>query len=146
MCSMTLRPISFALALLATGAISTAGWAGGATNTALEDDAPSGNQLHVGTGVICDTQEEVTSFVRLMSEQDPGTALQAVNGKSSSPMACGMATVAFHAGKELGEVRTVKGSFNIVEIEIVAGAVDGSWQMVPRRTQFTAVAVKGIDI
>jgi hypothetical protein len=61
-------------------------------------------------------------------------------------MACGMATVAFRTGKSLGEMRTSKGSFNIYQIEVVAGAVDGSWHVVPSRTQFTAMAVKGIDI
>jgi hypothetical protein len=57
-----------------------------------------------------------------------------------------MATVAFRTNKSIGEIRTAKGTFNIVEIQIVAGAVNGSWQMVPNRTQYTAVAVKGLDI
>jgi hypothetical protein len=132
--------ITFALALLATGAISTAALA--QQNTALED----GNKIQVGTGVICDTQDEAQEFVRIMSEHDAGAALQEINGKASSPMACGMATVAFRTGKCLGEIRTSKGSFDIYQIEVVAGAVDGSWHVVPNRTQFTAMAVKGLDI
>ena len=103
-------------------------------------------KIQVGTGVICDTQDEATSFVRIMSDRDPGVALHQINNLSAKPMACGMATVAFRTNKSIGEVRTAKGSFNIVEIEIVAGAVNGSWQMVPNRTQYTAVAVKGLDI
>ena len=137
-----MRSMSFALALLATSIISTAGFA--EENASLEQ-APAG-QIHVGTGVICDTQDEATSFVRIMSEHDAGAALSAVNSKSTLPMACGMATVAFRAGKTMGEIRTAKGAFNIVEIEIIAGAVDGSWHMVPNRMQYTAVAVKGLDI
>jgi hypothetical protein len=135
-----MRSMSFALALLATGAISTAALA--QQNTALED----GNKIQVGTGVICDTQDEAQEFVRIMSEHDAGAALQEINGKASSPMACGMATVAFRTGKSLGEIRTSKGSFGIYQIEVVAGAVDGSWHVVPNRTQFTAMAVKGLDI
>jgi hypothetical protein len=135
-----MRSMSFALALLATGAISTATLA--QENTALED----GGKIQVGTGVICDTQDEAQEFVRIMSEHDAGAALQQVNGRASNPMACGMATVAFRTGKSLGEMRTSKGSFNIYQIEVVAGAVDGSWHVVPSRTQFTAMAVKGIDI
>jgi hypothetical protein len=135
-----MRAISFALSLLAAGAMSTA------SQAADNVDLQNADQVHVGTGVICDTQDEVTNFVRLMGEHDPGGALQTVNRQSQSPMACGMATIAFRAGKNLGEVRTDKGSFNIVEIEVVAGSVDGNWQMVPSRTQYTAVAVKGIDI
>ena len=136
-----MRSMSFALALLATSAISTAGFA---EDVSLEPG--SGDKIHVGTGVICDTQDEATSFVRIMSDRDAGAALQQVNSQSTTPMACGMATVAFRAGKNMGEIRTSKGSFNIVEIQVVAGAVDGSWRMVPNRTQFTAVAVKGLDI
>ena len=123
-----------ALALLAAGAISTAR----ADEVSLE---PNSEKVHVGSGVICDTQDEVTSFVRLMSESDPSGALQRVNREASTPMACGMATVAFRAGKHLGEVHTDKGTYNIMEIEIVAGSVNGSWQMVPQRTQYTAIPV-----
>jgi hypothetical protein len=136
-----MRSMSFALALLATSAISTAGFA---EDVSLEQ-MPAG-EIHVGTGVICDTQDEATNFVQIMSDHDAGAALQQINSQSTKPMACGMATVAFRAGKNMGEIRTSKGSFNIVEIQVVAGAVDGSWRMVPNRTQFTAVAVKGLDI
>ena len=135
-----MRSMSFALALLATSAISTAGFA---EDASLEI---SSGKIQVGTGVICDTQDEAKSFVRIMSEHDAGAALTAINGKSVQPMACGMATVAFRANKSIGEIRTAKGAFNIVEIEIVAGSVNGSWHMVPNRTQYTAVAVKGLDI
>jgi len=136
-----MRSISFALAVLATSAVSTAGFA----EDASLEQMPAG-QIRVGTGVICDTQDEATNFVRIMSEHDAGAALQQINSQSQQPMACGMATVAFRSGKNMGEIRTAKGSFNIVEIEIIAGAVDGSWHMVPNRTQYTAMAVKGLDI
>ena len=131
--------VAAALALLAAGAISAAR----ADDVSLE---PNSEKIHVGSGVICDTQDEVTNFVRLMSENDPSGALQRVNREASTPMACGMATVAFRAGKHLGEVHTDKGTYNIMEIEIVAGSVNGSWQMVPRRTQYTAIPVAGYDI
>lgn len=134
-----MRSMSFALALIATSAISTSALA--QESTSLE----SGN-IQVGTGVICDTQDEASAFVRIMSEHDAGAALQEINGKSQAPMACGMATVAFRTGKSLGEIHTHKGAFNIYEIEVLAGAVDGSWHVVPNRKQYTAVAVKGLDI
>jgi hypothetical protein len=135
-----MRSMSFAAALLAASAISTA------TLADEQDVALESGNVQIGTGVICDTQDEATSFVRIMTERDANSAIQEINGKSASPMACGMATVAFHTGKSLGEIRTSKGSFNILEIQIVAGAVDGSWRVVPNRTQYTAIAVKGFDI
>jgi hypothetical protein len=142
-----MRSMSFAAAFLAAGAISTAA----IPLASAEEDVslggvPNAENVQVGTGVICDTQDEATSFVRIMTERDADSAIQEINGKSTTPMACGMATVAFHTGKHVGEIRTSKGSFNILEIQIVAGAVDGSWHTVPSRTQYTAIAVKGFDI
>jgi hypothetical protein len=131
-----------ALALLAAVSISSGGLA--ATPPA-HDDTP--DQVRIGTGVICDTQDEVAHFVRLMGEHDPRGALIAVNRQVANPAACGMATVAFRTGKKIGEVRTSKGAFSIMEIEILAGTVDGNWQMMtPTRTQYTAVAVEGYDV
>jgi hypothetical protein len=142
-----MRSMSFAVALLAASAISAATM----SPVSAEEDVsleglPGAEHVQVGTGVICDTQDEATSFVRIMTERDANSAMQEINGNSASPMACGMATVAFRTGKSLGEIRTTKGSFNILEIQVVAGAVDGSWRVVPNRTQYTAIAVKGYDI
>ena len=105
------------------------------------------NKVHIGSGVICDTHEEVQRFVSLMASKDAGGALQMVNREKENSLACGMATVAFRAGKDHGEMRNGKGSFKIVEIEVIAGTANGAWQMiVPRRTQFTAVPLPGVEI
>ena len=120
----------------------------------LSSAAPAGdlasldrNQVHIGSGVICDTQDEVKRFVSLMASKDAGGALQTVHRESDKPVGCGMATIAFRAGKEHGEMRNGKGSFKIVEIEVIAGTANGSWQMiVPRRTQFTAIPLTGVEI
>ena len=105
------------------------------------------NKVHIGSGVICDTQDEVQRFVNLMADKDAGGALQTVNRETENPLACGMATVAFRAGKEHGEVRNSKGSYKILEIEVIAGTANGSWHMiVPKRTQFTAIPLPGIEI
>jgi hypothetical protein len=127
-----------ALLLLSVGSASAA------DPTSLE---MSGDKVHIGTGVICDTQDEVTHFVRLMAEHDAGGAMQTVNRTASNPLACGMATVAFRAGADLGEIRNGKGSYKILKIEVIAGTADGNWHMLaPRRTQFTAIAIPGLDI
>jgi len=137
-----LCPTRIAIALLAAASISSAGLA--ATPPA-HDDTP--DQVRIGTGVICDTQDEVAHFVQLMGEHDPRGAMIAVNRQVANPAACGMATVAFQTGKKIGEVRTSKGAFTILEIEILAGTVDGDWHMMtPTRRQFTAVAVEGLDV
>ena len=105
------------------------------------------DKLHVGSGVICDTHEEVQRFVNLMASKDAGGAVQTVNREKENPLACGMATVAFRAGKDHGEVRNGKGSYKIFEIEVIAGTANGSWHMiVPKRTQFTAIPLPGVEI
>ena len=105
------------------------------------------DKLHIGSGVICDTHEEVQRFVNLMASKDAGGAVQTVNREKENPLACGMATVAFRAGKEHGEVRNGKGAYKILEIEVVAGTANGSWHMiVPKRTQFTAIPLPGVEI
>ncbi|MDI3469236.1 MAG: hypothetical protein OJF62_001299 [Pseudolabrys sp.] len=105
------------------------------------------SQLQIGTGVICDTQDEVTDFVKLMGENDARRAMQDVNRAAANPAACGMATVAFAPAQDIGEVHTTKGAFKIMKIEVVAGTANGGWRMIaPTRTQYTAVAVKGLDI
>jgi hypothetical protein len=82
-----------------------------------------------------------------MASKDAGGAVQTVNREKENPLACGMATVAFRAGKDHGEVRNGKGAYKILEIEVVAGTANGSWHMiVPKRTQFTAIPLPGIEI
>jgi len=109
--------------------------------------ATPGDKIQIGTGVICDTHDEVNRFVNLMAERDAGVALHSVNQEASNPLACGMATVAFRTGADLGEVRTGKGAYKILKIEVIAGTADGKWHVLtPRRTQFTAIAVEGLDI
>jgi hypothetical protein len=115
---------------------------------ALAGDPPlDRGKVHVGSGVICDTHEEVQRFVNLMADKGAGGALQSVNREKENPLACGMATVAFRAGKDHGEVRNGKGSYKILEIEVIAGTANGSWHLiVPKRTQFTAIPLPGIEI
>jgi hypothetical protein len=130
------------LALLAFGAASLPGFAAERASLEMPTD-----KVHVGTGVICDTQNEVTRFVRLMEEQDAGGAMQTVNREANNPLACGMATVAFRPGKQIGQIRNGNRSFKILEIEVIAGTADGAWHVLsPRRTQFTAIPLEGLEI
>ena len=105
------------------------------------------NKVHIGSGVICDTHEEVQRFVNLIASKDAGGAVQTVNREKENPLACGMATVAFRAGKDHGEVRNGKGAYKILEIEVIAGTANGAWHaIVPKRTQFTAIPLPGVEI
>lgn len=112
-----------------------------ATNTLLKDG------VHVGNGVICDTQDEVATFVKSLPKLGPSNALAAINQQSNNPAACGMATIAFEHGRELANMRTEHGSYSIMQIDIVAAATnDGAWHPVTRQTQYTAVKLEGLEI
>lgn len=135
---------AFGIASLALALALSTSAATGQEPAALETNP---DQIEVGMGVICDTENEVTRFVQMIGEQDASVAIEAVNREVSKPVACGLATVAFKTGKQLGDVRNGNGTYTIMEISIVAAtANDGSWREISPRTQFTAVRVKGIDI
>jgi hypothetical protein len=132
--------VPFALAMSLAGA--TAGYA--AEPAALE---ASPDQLQVGMGIICDTESEMTRFVQIIGEQDTNSAIQIVNREASNPIACGMATVAFKVSKKAGDIRNSKGTYKIMEIDIVAAASnDGNWRLISPRKQFTAVKLDGYDV
>jgi hypothetical protein len=117
------------------------------TAVAAERAAFDPGHIQIGTGIICDTQDEVTDFVKLMGAHDARRAMRDVNRAAANPAACGMATIAFAPARDIGEIHTIKGAFKILKIEVVAGTANGGWHMVaPTRTQYTAVAVKGLSI
>ena len=131
-------PLAFALTLAGSTAVL------GQEPAALEANP---DQIQVGTGIICDTQDEVTRFVQIIGEHDANGAIETVNREAANPIACGLATVAFKVGKEVGNIRTGKGTYKIMEIDIVAAASqEGSWRMITPRKQFTAIRLNGYDI
>ena len=134
-----------ALRALSIAAMVAAGLSANAI--AAEPASVNSGGIQIGTGVICDTQDEVTHFVQLMSEHDAHRAMLTVNQAAANPAACGMATIAFEPSQDIGEVHTTKGAFKIMKIQVVAGTANGGWHMIaPTKTQYTAVAVEGIDI
>ncbi len=98
-------------------------------------------EVEVGRGLVCDTQAEVESFVKLSNEgKTNAAAIQAINGDT---VACDIIPVAFIRGNTLGKVRTKNGPAEIVNILVVA-AFDGQrWNHVRPVPQVTLFFVKG---
>lgn len=87
------------------------------------------NDVHVGTGLVCDTKEQVALFASLFEEKGGQGAIAAVNQDAGAENACVVATVAFIVVEEYNRVEMAEKSYVIVKI-----LVSGVWmngQMVP---------------
>ena len=101
-------------------------------------------EAQTGTGLICDTQAQVSEYVKQATHlNNREAALEVVN--KTSPKACGIAAVVFFPGKVAGTVQTPKGLYDIVEITVVAG-FDGQWHPIPAIEQYTLVRSEGQEI
>jgi hypothetical protein len=101
-------------------------------------------ETQTGTGLICDTQSQISEYVKQATHlNNREAALEVVN--KTAPKACGIAAVAFFPGKVVGMVQTPKGLYDIVEITVVA-SFDGQWHPIPPTEQYTLVRSKGAAI
>jgi len=76
-------------------------------------------QVEVATGILCDTQKQMERFVALY-DGDASTAISAVNGEENDPTACVVATIAYLRGPEIITARTKNGTFQIMQVLVVA--------------------------
>ena len=76
------------------------------------------DEVEVGSALICDTRQQVEHLVSFM-RGDVQSAVNAVNAAEHNQTACGMSSLAFLRGSNLGTVRTKEETFQIVEILVV---------------------------
>jgi hypothetical protein len=98
-----------------------------------------------GTALLCDSQKQVERYVALFKGKEQPT-IDAVNTEEKDPTACGLATVAFVRGPELGTARNKNSAFQIVRILVVG--VDTPEGIRPMRPTpyFTAFEVVEYDV
>jgi hypothetical protein len=84
-------------------------------------------KIEVGTGVFCDTHEQVERFVTLFDGDEVATMKQ-VNAEVNDPTACSIGTVAFVRGPNIGTARTKKGTFNIFRVLVVGVLTDSGFR------------------
>jgi hypothetical protein len=117
--------------------------------TAIAEDAVQrtpGSDISVGTGVVCDTAQQVERLASLMEQGNVESAVSTVNTEANNPRACGMVLAAFVRGDEVGEVHNANKALKVVEITILAVPVGNQWQYVAPLKQYTAFAPKGVEI
>lgn len=95
------------------------------------------HELTEGTGVVCDTVEQIERFASLDATHE---AIKTVNAGQN---VCVMATVSYYRGRDLNRVRSSEHSWQVVEILVVAFVVRGQWATItPPSIQYTLFQVE----
>jgi hypothetical protein len=98
-----------------------------------------------GTALLCDSQKQVERYVALFKGQEQST-VDAVNTEEKDPTACGLATVAFVRGPDLGTARNRESAFQIVRILVVGVHTPDGIRPVKPTAYFTAFEVVEYDV
>jgi hypothetical protein len=111
-----------------------------------EDAKPDVTEIEIGSGLVCDTREQVQRYVELF-RGDPVAAAEAVNKEVGKDEACAFGTVAFVRGAEVARVRDNEDkSVRIAEILVVGiGTWNGMMRIEPQRW-FTLFPAEEISI
>ncbi len=97
-------------------------------------------EIHVGTGMVCDTQKQVERFVALF-DGDARTTMNAVNAEENDPTACVVGTLAYIRGPEVGTATTKNGTFHIVRVLVVGVLTEGGFRAAVPTAFFTVEKV-----
>jgi hypothetical protein len=104
------------------------------------------DDLQVGTGLVCDTQQQVERFVSLY-DGDAMTAVGTVNAEEHDPNACVIVTMVYVPGAPIATTTSKDKMFHIVPV-LVIGIVtpEGGVQAVDPAQFFSAEEVEGFGI
>jgi hypothetical protein len=98
-----------------------------------------------GTALLCDNQKQVERYVALFKGKEQST-VDAVNTEEQNPTACGLASVAFMRGPDLGTARNKDSAFQIVRILVVGVDTPEGIRPVRPTPYFTAFEVVEYDV
>jgi hypothetical protein len=98
-----------------------------------------------GTALLCDSQQQVERYVALFKGEEQST-VDAVNTEEQNPTACGLATVAFMRGPDLGTARNKDSAFQIVRILVVGVDTAEGIRPVRPTPYFSAFEVVEYDV
>src|SRR5262245_24147559 len=79
---------------------------------------PSLAGIEFGTGIFCDTQQQVERFVAVFTG-DMQAAANAVNAEENDPTACVLGTIAYVRAGEIATARTRTRTYNILRVIVV---------------------------
>lgn len=101
-----------------------------------------GQEVQQGTGLVCDTKEQVIQYARAYAG-DVQKALAVVN--ANDPNACAIVTIAFIRGSEVAKMQDTLGTILIVEVMVVGAQLNGEWRKTRPTPQFIAERMGGRD-
>jgi hypothetical protein len=101
--------------------------------------------IEVGTSLICDTQEQVQRFVALY-DGDVESAVKGVNAAEHDPTACGVSTMAYVRGPQLGTARSKDAAFEIVRILVVGVVTETGVKSVTPASFFSLFEIEEIRV
>jgi hypothetical protein len=118
----------------------------GTPAAAEQTTAPQGSrEAEIGTGLVCDTQEQVERFISLYDGDTAGT-VEKVNDAEGNPTACGVATMAYVRGRTLGTARHKDTAFHIVPILVLGVVTESGVASVTPAEFFSAIEIEEIGI
>jgi hypothetical protein len=111
----------------------------------LAGAAAHAQDTEVGTGLVCDTQEQVERFVALY-DGDTQSTVRMVNEAVHDPTACVVSAVAYVRGRPLATARSKNTTFQIVPILVLGVVTAGGLESIAPARFFSAVQVEEIEV
>ena len=99
------------------------------------------DDVRVGTGLLCDTQQQAERFVTVY-DGDSAMAIRTVNAEEHNPTACGVVAMAYMPGPPLSTARTKDLTFQIIEVLVVGIVTQNGMQSVEPAHFFSVVPVE----
>jgi hypothetical protein len=98
-----------------------------------------------GTALLCDNQRQVERYVALFNGEER-SAIEAVNAEEKDPNACGLATVTFMRGPDLGTARNKDSAFQIARVLVIGIETPDGPRPVRPSAYFSAFEVVEYDV
>ena len=117
----------------------------GSAQGKTQGNARATHEAEIGTGLVCDTQQQVERFVSLYDGDTPGT-VKKVNDAEGDPTACGVAAMAFVRGRALATARHKDATFQIVPILVLGIITDSGVESVTPSAFFSAIQIEEIEV
>ena len=99
------------------------------------------DDVQVGTGLLCDTQQQAERFAALY-DGDAGIAIRTVNAEEHNPTACGVVAMAYVAGPPLSTARTKDLTFEIIQVLVIGVITRNGMRSVEPAHFFSVVPVE----
>lgn len=102
-------------------------------------------EAEIGTGLLCDTQEQVERFISLY-DGDTQDTVKKVNDAEGDPAACAVVAMAYVRGRTLATAREKDKTFQIVPILVLGVVTDSGVESVTPSAFFSAIEIEEIEV